>query len=75
MGREILRESAVARTPTSRPRTGKGYEHLKHGYVKVVAVEDDMVEFTRPGPTNKGGYINTRQQPLAQFQAQTVDVS
>lgn len=71
----ILRESPVARTPVSRPLPGMKYEHLNHGLVEVKTVEDGMVVFTRPGPTDKAGYINRRQQPLAQFRAQTVDVS
>lgn len=74
-GRSILRENPVARTPVSRPLPGMKFEHLKHGLVEVVAVEDGVVVFTRPGPTGKGGYINQRQQPLAQFTAQTVDRS
>lgn len=74
MSREILREAPVSNTPVSRPRPGMKYEHLKHGLVEVVTVEDSMVVFKRPGPSGKGGYINTRQQPLAQFRAQTVDV-
>lgn len=75
MPMEILRESPVAKTPVSRPRPGMKYEHLKHGLIEVQTVEDGMVVFSRPGPTGKGGYINTRQQPLAQFRAQTVDLS
>lgn len=70
----ILNEPAVAQAPVSRPRPGHSYQHLKHGYVKVVTVEDGMVVFTRPGGTGKHGYLNTRQQPMAQFRAQTVDV-
>lgn len=75
MADSILRETPVARTPTSRPRPGMQYEHIKHGLVRVERVEDGMVVFTRPGPSSKAGYINTRQQPLSQFRAQTVDCS
>lgn len=74
MASDILQEEPVARTPVSRPREGMKYQHIHHGYVEVQTVEDDMVVFTRPGSTSKGGYINTRQQPLAQFRAQTVDI-
>lgn len=75
MASSILRENPVAHTPVSRPRPGMQYEHLKHGLVRVTTVEDGMVEFTRPGSTAKHGYINTRQQTLKQFRAQTVDVT
>lgn len=74
-GTSILRERPVARTPVSRPLPGAKFEHLKHGLVEVQTVEDDTVVFKRPGPSSKHGYINTRQQPLSQFRAQTVDVS
>lgn len=73
-GKSILREQPVAKTPVGRPRPGQAFEHLKHGYVTVVTVDDGMVVFTRPKSTDKGGYINTRQQPIKQFQAQTVEV-
>lgn len=69
----IIREDAIARTPISRPTPGTSYQHLKHGYVTVEAVEDGVVVFTRPLGTDKHGYINMRQQPIKQFQAQTVD--
>lgn len=72
-GKSILKENPVARTPVSRPRPGMTFQHLRHGYVEVLRVEDDMVVFTRPGSSDKAGYINTRQQPLAQFRAQTVN--
>lgn len=65
---------AVARTPVSRPRPGQAFEHLRHGYVRVVRVEDDMVVFRRPNDSSGHAYINARQQPIKQFQAQTVDV-
>lgn len=73
--RSILRENPVARTPVSPPRPGMRFQHLKHGYVVVETVEDGVVVFKRPGPTGKHGYINTRQQPIKQFRAQTVDVA
>lgn len=73
MADSILRERPVARTPVAKPRRGMKFQHVKHGYVEVTAVEDGMVVFTRPGRTDKHGYINTRQQPIKQFQAQTVD--
>lgn len=73
--KSILRESPVARTPISRPRPGFKYEHAKHGYVKVLRVEDDMVVFKRDTPTGKNDYLNTRQQPVKQFAAQSVNVS
>lgn len=75
MADSILREAPVARTPVSRPRPGMRYEHLKHGLVRVEVVEDGMVVFKRPGPSDKAGYINRRQQPIDQFRAQTVDIS
>lgn len=71
----ILREQPVAQTPVSRPRAGMKFQHLKHGYVEVLTVEDGMVVFKRPGSSAKHGYLNERQQPVAQFRAQTVDVS
>lgn len=74
MASSILRETPVAQTPVSRPRVGMPFQHLKHGYVTVTAVEDGMVAFTRPGSSAKHGYINERQQPVRQFRAQTVDI-
>ena len=59
----------------SGPRPGRAYQHLKHGYVEVVTVEDDMVVFRRPDDSSGHAYINNRQQPVAQFRAQTVEVS
>lgn len=74
-GDSILKENPVKRTPVTRPIPGMRYEHLRHGYVKVTNVDEGMVVFTRPGSSGKGGYINTRQQPVEQFVAQTVDVN
>lgn len=75
MADAILRESPVARTPVSRPRPMMKYEHLKHGIVEVVTVEDGMVVFERPWGSEGQAYLNRRQQPIDQFRAQTVDIS
>lgn len=74
MSKSILRENPVARTPVSGPRPGRKYEHLRHGVVEVVTVESDTVVFRRPDDKSGHAYINNRQQPLAQFRAQTVDL-
>lgn len=74
LGTEVLQETPVARTPVSGPRPGKKFQHLRHGVVEVVTVEDDMVVFRRPDDKSGHAYINNRQQPLAQFRAQTVDI-
>jgi len=71
----IVRASPVARTPVSQPVPGKSYEHAEHGYVKVKRVESGMVVFKRETPTGKGGYINNRQEPIAEFVKRTVDPS
>jgi hypothetical protein len=71
----IVRQSSVGRTPVSQPVPGKSYEHIQHGYVKVMRVEDGMVVFKRETPTGKREYTNTRQEPIAAFVKKTVDPS
>lgn len=74
MSKNILRENPVARTPVAGPAPGRKYEHLKHGVVTVTRVEDGMVVFRRPDDNSGHAYLNDRQQPVAQFRAQTVDI-
>lgn len=74
MTKSILKETPVARTPVSGPRPGRKFQHLKHGVVEVTRVESGMVVFRRPDDNTGHAYINDRQQPIAQFRAQTVDL-